>query len=180
MALEYVVAGRRPLPGLLRFRAWSWTFELQDTRDEDDEDYDHDAPMFDDGAFELVEIRPAGNAEYYAFVEKHAGFTPRSVLTIRTAGWDFSRAAAEVLAGALDGVLFVDGLVAEHGIEQVAATNPAKSVEELQSRIEAASREPATFFDRWAAAGAHAQAEHDRRNPEDAARRKRENDWSDL
>jgi hypothetical protein len=153
MAAEYVIAGRRPLPrGFFRLGTWSWTFSFEDTRSEDDEDYDDDAPMFDDGSFALDEIKRRGNAEMYAFVEKHAGFAPKSVVTIRKAGWDFSRAAAEVLAAALDGVCFVDTGVAEHGLEPpVDPAPPARSIAELQKRIEAASREPARFFARWEA-----------------------------
>lgn len=183
MALEYVVAGRRALPGgFFRLRTWTFAFALEDERSEDDEDYDYDAPMFDDGSLELCEIRRRGNGDFYAFVEKHAGFTPQSVVTIRKAGWDFSRAAAEVLAAALDGVYFVDGTVEELGLEgaAIAATEPASSVAELEARIAAASREPARFFERWAEADRQAREEHDRRNPEDAKRRRKENDWSDL
>jgi ribosomal protein L12E/L44/L45/RPP1/RPP2 len=181
MASEYVIAGRRALPGgLFRLRTWSWTFEIEDTRSDDDEDYDHDAPTFDDGSFALDEIRRRGNDEMYAFVEKHAGFAPKSVVTLRKAGWDFSRAAAEVLAAALDGVCFVDALVAEHGLSPaVPPAAPARSILELQTRIEAASREPAKFFERWAAEDDAAQ-EEDRQDPPGASRRKKDNDWSDV
>ncbi len=179
MALEYIVAGRRSLPAPPHARPWSWTFAVDD--DEDDEaSTNGDEVSFDEGSFELEEIRSEGNDDFYSFVEKHSGFAPRSVITIRKAGWDFSRAAAEVLAAALDGVLFVDGLVEEHGVERVPAADPAHSIDVLQARIEAASREPRRFFERWAAAEARAREEHDRRHPEDADRRARENDWSDL
>ena len=180
MAYEYVIAGRRALPGgLLRLRTWSWTFAIEDTRSEDDEE--DDGEMFDDGSFALDEIRRRGNDEMYAFVEKHAGFAPKAVVTIRKAGWDFSRAAAEVLAAALDGVCFVDALVAEHGLSPaVPAAAPARSILELQARIEAASREPAKFFARWEAEDEAAQEEQDRQDPAGATRRKKDNDWSDM
>ncbi|NUO52803.1 MAG: hypothetical protein HOV80_28490 [Polyangiaceae bacterium] len=113
-------------------------------------------------------------------MEKHAGFAPKSVVTIRKAGWEFSGAAAEVLAAALDGVMFVDGLVEKSGVSRPPVSAPAKSIEELQERIEAASREPAAFFARWEEAGRKAQEEHDRLHPEDAELRKKENDWSDM
>lgn len=171
MALEYIVAGRRSLPGY-RIKPWTWVFEI----DCDDDD----AMVFDEGSFELAEVRRRGNTDFYAFVEKHVGYAPKSVLTIRKAGWEFSRAAAEVLAAALDGVLFVDGLVDEQGIETVMATQPAKSIRELEERVEAASRDAETFFLRWEVDAAKAQADHDRLHPSDAVRRGRENDWSDL
>ena len=182
MAAEYVIAGRRALPGgILRLGTWSWSFAFEDARSEDDEDYDYDAPMFDDGSLQLAEIGRRSNKAFYASVEKHAGFAPKSVVTIRKAGWDFSRAAAEVLAAALDGVYFVDGAVTEHGLEPaVTPTAPARSLGELQARIEAASREPARFFERWAAAEATAQQEQDRRDPAGTSRRKKDNDWSDT
>ncbi len=176
MALEYVVAGRRSLPGIVRLRPWSWVFSI----DNEDVEDDDDAPIWDEGSFELDEIRRKGSAEFYAFVEKHAGFAPKSVVTIRKAGWEFSRAAAEVLAAALDGVLFVDGLVEDEGVERPPATPPAKSIDELQQRIEAASREAAAFFARWEEADRRAREEHDRLHPEDAELRRRENDWSDV
>jgi hypothetical protein len=52
--------------------------------------------------------------------------------------------------------------------------NPAKA------RIEAASREPAAFFERWAAVEAEAQAVRDRLAPAAAELRRKENDWSDV
>jgi hypothetical protein len=181
MAVEYVVAGRRKIPGMLRVRAWSWTFEIDDSYDEDEDDVDDEAAYFEEGSLAIDEIRRSGNEEFYAFVTKHAGFVPKSVLTVRKAGWEFSRAAAEVLAAALDGVYFVDAAVEEHGLEPpVASIEAAKSVGELQARIEAASRQAAVFFERWAAQDAAARAEHDRLHPEDAALRERENDWSDV
>ncbi len=178
MALEYVVAGRRSLPGMFRLARWSWVFSIDCSDDEAEED--DDAPSWGEGSFELDEIRRNDGADFYTFVKRHAGFEPRSVITIRKAGWELSRAAAEVVAAALDGVMFVDGLVEEHGVEQPPATPPAQSIEELQARIEAAARAPAAFFERWEQAARRAQEEHDRLHPEDAELRSRENDWSDV
>ena len=170
MAAEYVIAGRRPLPGE---GTWVWYFDLED------EDDDDDVVAFEGGGFELCAIERSGNDDFFAWVEKRAGFAPESVVTIRKAGWEFSRAAAEVVAAALDGVYFID--VVEDALEPaVAPTAPATSTAELEARIEAASREPAKIFARWAAEEAAAQEEHDRKNPADAARRKNENDWSDI
>jgi hypothetical protein len=173
MAAEYVVAGRRALPGLFRLRAWCWVFELEQPDDEED-----DESRFEDGACEVSEIPARGNADYHAYVAAHVGFAPKSVVTIRKAGWEFSRAAAEVLAGALDGATFVD--TDPERVYAVAATAPARSLEELKARIVVAAGEAAAFFERWAAEEARAQEEDDRLHPEDAELRRREDDWSDV
>ena len=93
MAHEYIVAGRRALPGAGRSSPWSWTFTFEDPHSKDDQDDDDEAAAFEEGSFELDEIRRSDNEELYAFVTKHAGFSPKSVVTIRKAGWDVWAAA---------------------------------------------------------------------------------------
>jgi hypothetical protein len=146
MADEYVIAGRRELPRSAGAEAWSFRLKLEDKRSEDVAG----VQVFEGGSFELDEIRRSGNDELFAFVEKHAGFVPKSVVTIRKASWEFSRAAAEVVVSALDGVHFVDALVAKHGLEKpLMPSEPAASLKELEERIESASRDATAFLQRW-------------------------------
>ncbi len=180
MALEYVVAGRRRLPGgSFRFGTWSWVFEITDEAAEA-ADLDGTDALFEAGSCAIDEMKPS-QKEFWSWVEEQVGFRPSSVVTVRKAGWEFSRAAAEVLASALDGVYFVDGAVEEDGLHQpFEPAEPAGSLKELQHRIEVASTQAGKYFGAWAAADRLAQAEADRRDPAAAERRKHENDWSDL
>lgn len=181
MALEYVIAGRRRLPGgLFRFGTWSWMFEIVDGANQDAADFDPDAEQFEEGACAIDEIKP-GQKEFWSWVEKHVGFKPGSVVTVRKAGWEFSQAAAEVLASSLDGVYFVDGTVEEDGLHKpLEPAEPAGSLRELQRRIELASTQANKYFSAWAAADRRAQQEADRRDPAAADQRRKDNDWSDL
>jgi len=177
MAAEYVIAGRLPLPGgPLRLRTWSFTFTLEN----DDEDEDLDAELFEDGDCAIDEVK-RGEKNVWTWVEELVGFKPKSVITVRKAGWEFSQAAAEVLAAALDGVYFCDAEATPADVTQpFESAAPARSVAELQARIEAAAKQAGKYFRAWQDAAERAQAAEDLRNPEGAVLRKRENDWSDL
>lgn len=175
MALEYVVVGRRPVPRSPGRDPWTYDFEI--AADAIDDSLDD---AFEDGDCAIEELDSTQD-EVWSWAEGHAGFKPRSVITIRKAGWEFSQAAAEVLSAALDGIYFVDGLVDEHGIERpFEKAEPAKSTSELERRIEIASTQASKYFEAWENAAKRAAVEWERRNPESAALRKRENDWSDL
>lgn len=175
MAWEYVVVGRRPIPKRRKGQSlWLHTFELVDDEEDDADE------AFEEGDCAIDEI-DSGEAECWSWAGRHAGFTPKAVVAVRKAGWEFSRAVAEVLAAALDGIYFVDATVDEDGIERpIEATAPASSTRELERRIELASKSPAKYFDAWRAQSERACREWAEQNPEDAAQRDRENDWSNI
>jgi hypothetical protein len=139
MGLEYVIAGRRALPP----HEGAWVYELQhdededdDEDDDDDDDHEHrDRP--DEGQLQACEILPRKNARFFAAVKRIVGFVPAVIITIDPAAWEMSTIAAKVLAEALDGVMYCDGLVDQHGLDYVPA-EPAEAVatiDELEARL---------------------------------------------
>ncbi|MCY1019269.1 hypothetical protein [Pyxidicoccus sp. MSG2] len=181
MSFEYVIAGRRALPP----HEGAWVYYLEHDEDEvEDEDGEEDEfkNRFDEGSLESCEILPKGNDEFFAEVERLVGFVPAVVITIDPAAWEVSTLVAEVLAEALDGVMYCDGLVNEFGLEYVptAAASAVSTIDELEARIFAAYEDPKPYVTRRAERGAARQAEADARDPVGAAKRAAESDWGDV
>jgi hypothetical protein len=146
MGLEYVIAGRRALPP----HEGAWVYNL-----EHDEDEDEDGEFrnrFDEGSLQSCELLPKGNDEFFAEIERRVGFVPAVVITIDPAAWEVSTLVAEVLAEALDGVMYCDGLVDEFGLEYVptAAASAVSTIDELEARIFAAYENPKPYVTRRA------------------------------
>ncbi|WPB82165.1 hypothetical protein KYC5002_24000 [Archangium violaceum] len=149
MSFEYVIAGRRALPP--HEGAWVYYLEHDEDGDEDDEDEEY-RDRFDEGSLESCEILPKGNDEYFAEVERLVGFVPAVVITIDPAAWEVSTLVAEVLAEALDGVMYCDALVDKYGLEYVptAAAPAVTTIDELEARIFAAYEDPEPYLTRRA------------------------------
>ncbi|WP_120642228.1 hypothetical protein [Corallococcus llansteffanensis] len=174
MGFEYVIAGRRALPP----HEAPWVYELEQAYEEDDEDEER----FDEGSLDACEILPENNEEFFAAVERLVGFVPAVVITIDPAAWEASTLVAEVLADALDGVMYCDGLVNEHGLEYVPTEGApaATTIDELEARIFASYKDPEPYFTRRAARQAARLAEANARDPVGAAKRAAESDWGDV
>ena len=175
MGLEYVVAGRRALPP----HKGAWVYELQHDGDEDDED---DEDCLDEGLLQACEILRPKNAKFFAAVKRIVGFAPAVVITIDPAAWEMSAIAAEVLAEALDGAMYCDGLVDQHGLEYEPAepAEPVTTIAELEARLIAAYEDPKPYFARRAARHAARQAEPAALDPAAAAQRAKDWDWSGV
>lgn len=141
MGLELVIAGRLPLPKKKR----AWTFELEHDGDDD----------LDEGSLDANEVG-ADDPEFLADVTRVAGFEPKSVVCIRPAGWDMSTIVAEVLAQAVEGLVYFydyDSPEPHRIFDAAGRAKPAESMKEIEGRIEKASKNPGPFFKRWAREG---------------------------
>jgi hypothetical protein len=179
MGFEYVIAGRRALPP----HEAPWVYELEQDVDDEDEDEDEELKKrFDEGSLQACEILPENNEKFFAAVERLVGFVPAVVITIDPAAWEASTMVAEVLADALDGVMYCDGLVNEHGLEYVptAGASAVTTIDELEARIFASYEDPEPYFTRRAERQAARLAESNARDPVGAAKRAAESDWGDV
>lgn len=183
MAIEYVIAGRRPLPKGREDRPWSTVIEHLQDEDEDgddEDDLDDDSEYsYDEGSCEIAEMSTAPG-EYLDFVAQRAGFVPTTIVSIAPAGFEFSEAAADLIAAAIDGVYFLDA-VPDHGpYPPLLMAEPPRTLEELEQRLGEALHAPREFLMAREARNRADAAEAARRDPAAAARRRADNDWSDM
>jgi hypothetical protein len=178
VATEFVIAGRRPLPGSPDGRPWSATIEHFSGEDED-EDEDEAAYSYDEGSCEIAEVSTAPG-EYLDFVAKRAGFVPTTIVSISPAGFEFSEAAADLIAAAIDGVYFIDTDPEYGPYPPLLKPEPPHTLEELEQRLDAALHAPREFLVAQSARERAEAAEADRRDPAAAARRRKDSDGSDL
>jgi hypothetical protein len=151
MAAEFVIAGRRELPG----GDAPWQLRLES----------------DEGS--IVVYTPQSD-DYRAHVARVVGFEPRTIVMVRKA-WDCAQVVAEVLAEAIDGYVYCD--FGNDLVFDAAGTHvPYGSRDELAAAMRAAFCNPAPYFERWEQAAKAAFSERLKLDPVLAA----ENDWSEI
>jgi len=130
MALQLVVAGRRPLP-----KGKKLALEL--AYDEPDDDSD-----IDEGSLDLWE-HAGDEPDFVASVAKVVGFTPASLVLIRPAGWVLSEVVADEIAHAVEGVVMCftyEGAEIEY--DSKGGHQPATTRAVLVKRVTAAFTKP--------------------------------------
>ncbi len=162
-------------------RSNPWTFEL--THDpEYDEDMDDDVideNVLDEGSLEIYEP-DSDDVNFLADSARVAGFRPASILIIRPAGWDMSLIAAEVIAQALDGLVYFYSYDSDDAHREFDTNGnagpPVTSLEELAQRIMTAYKNPRPYLERWAKQGEETFQQSLATDPSVAEG----NDWSDI
>lgn len=158
MAVEFVVAGRSPLPN--SGSPWQLTLENEA------------------GSIWIGEAGArygqAQIAEVFAHAERIIGWKPACIIFVRKA-WDRSQAVAEELATALSGIVFsdYDNVIF---FDAAGQAKPVAALEELVSRVQHTFDDPSAYFQRWEKEERGRIGEERRSNPQAA----KDADWSDV
>jgi len=128
MAAEYVVAGRRELPGGTNFGE-PWYYVLNN----------------EEGSLEVYQAAQRNEAELIDQADKILGWKPKSIVFVRKA-WELAEVVAEELAIALEGAVFCD-VACEVSFDAFEKAKPAASLPELEERLKSAFNNPGPFFE---------------------------------
>lgn len=127
MVAEFVIAGRRALPG----KNAPWYVEL--------ESHEGSVSVYTVGLDQF---------DYVAHIRDLVGFEPLSVVLVRKA-WGCAQVVAEVIAGAVEGVVFcdVDCMII---FDAKSKSTAYESRNALAKEMRRAFDHPEPFFERWA------------------------------
>lgn len=160
MALQLIIAGRRPFPP----GKDPWTISLS---------YDGDDDDLDEGG---LDAWSDDDPELMRFASTIAGFQPGSLVAVRPAGWSLSEVVAQAIAEALDGIAFCTGYDGKTYLEPDARgeTPEIATRKELTRHVRRAFKSPKPYLARIK------QNIRERPAPPPDPRAARDNDWSDV